>query len=212
MNNKESFLINHAFQFVMDTCKIYNIDESHGLKHCMDVLQLANKILDSELTNNPFLKQQKMVIFVSCIIHDMCDKKYMTETDGILRIKTFFESYMSETDLQIVVDIISTMSYSKVRQVGYPELPQYQLAYHIVRESDLLASYDMDRCIIYGMMVNSLNYTDAIKRAKEIMSTRVLRYISDNLFITDYAKELSEKLHAQTVQDLTKYDFITVIY
>jgi hypothetical protein len=207
MNMNESLLMNRAFQFVMDTCTKYNIDESHGLKHSMDVLQLGHKIFISELTNNLFLANQKMVIFISCIIHDMCDKKYMSETTGILEIKSYFGEYMSEDQLDMVLKIISTMSYSKVKEVGYPELHEYQLAYHIVRESDLLASYDMDRCIIYGMMVKSMTYTDAIIRGKQLMESRVLKYISDDLFITDYARDLATKLHTLAVQDLTKYDF-----
>jgi hypothetical protein len=207
MKMEESLLMNRAFQFVMDTCTKYNIDESHGLKHSMDVLQLANKIFIIELTNNPFLEDQKMVIFISCIIHDMCDKKYMSETTGILEIKSYFGEYMSEERLDMVLKIISTMSYSKVKEVGYPELHEYQLAYHIVRESDLLASYDMDRCIIYGMMVKSMSYTDAIIRGKQLMESRVLKYISDDLFITDYARDLATKLHTLAMQDLTKYDF-----
>ena len=46
------------------------------------------------------------------------------------------------------------MSYSKVNKNGFPELGNYQLCYNIVREADLLASYNIDRCIIYQMIKN----------------------------------------------------------
>ena len=42
------------------------------------------------------------------------------------------------------------MSYSKVKVHGYPELGDYQLAYHIVRESDLLTAYNIPRSIVYN--------------------------------------------------------------
>ena len=37
-------LINHCFDFVMDTSAIHNIDESHALKHSMEVFGYAKKI------------------------------------------------------------------------------------------------------------------------------------------------------------------------
>jgi hypothetical protein len=102
---------------------------------------------------------------------------------------------MTSTDLEIVSTIVSSMSYSTVKLKGYPDLGEYQLAYHIVRESDLLSAYDIDRCIVYGMMKENLSYTDSIKRALELCEIRILKYRSDDLFITDYSKYKSVKLH-----------------
>jgi hypothetical protein len=51
-----SSIMNCAFQYVINTSKRYNIDESHALKHSMDVLHYSNKIYQSELTKNPYLK------------------------------------------------------------------------------------------------------------------------------------------------------------
>jgi len=69
---------------------------------------------------------------------------------------------MSSSDLEIIGKIIGTMSYSKVKANGYPELGEYQLAYHIVREADLLAAYDIDRCIIYTMYRDNCEYNKAL--------------------------------------------------
>jgi hypothetical protein len=42
------------------------------------------------------------------------------------------------------------MSYSWVQQHGYPEMAEpYIQAYHVVREADLLCSYDVDRSIFF---------------------------------------------------------------
>jgi hypothetical protein len=91
------------------------------------------------------------------------------------------------------------MSYSKVISNGYPNLGEYQLSYHIVREADLLAAYDIDRCIIYGLMVEKLSYTDSIIRSKELFNTRILKYIENNLYVTDYAKKLAIDLHMKSL-------------
>jgi hypothetical protein len=90
------------------------------------------------------------------------------------------------------------MSYSKVKKNGYPDLGEYQLAYHIVREADLLAAYDIDRCVIFGMAVTKLNYTDAFARATELYRERVLTYRSDGLFVTDWSKRKSLELESKS--------------
>jgi len=201
-------LMNHAFQFVIQYCNKYNIDESHGLKHSMDVLHSANKIYNSELKNHPNLIDQKDVIFTSCILHDMCDKKYNLQTDGLIEIQNHMKHYMSTEKLEMVSNIMSTMSYSTVKKQGYPNLKEYQLAYHIVREADLLTAYDIDRCIIYGMMVEKYSYSDALERARTLFKSRVLNYRNDNLFVTNYSNLLSIKLHLKAIEDLEKIEFI----
>ena len=201
-------LMNHAFQFVIQYCNKYNIDESHGLKHSMDVLHSANKIYNSELKNHPNLMDQKDVIFTSCILHDMCDKKYNLQTDGLIEIQNHMKPYMSTEKLEMVSNIMSTMSYSTVKKQGYPNLKEYQLAYHIVREADLLTAYDIDRCIIYGMMVEKYSYSDALERARTLFKSRVLNYRNDNLFVTNYSNLLSIKLHLKSIEDLEKIEFI----
>ena len=46
-------LLTKLFKFVITTSRIYNIDESHGLGHSMNVLNFANKIINSEIIKNP---------------------------------------------------------------------------------------------------------------------------------------------------------------
>jgi HD superfamily phosphodiesterase len=195
-------IINAAFNYVVYTSKKFDIDESHSLKHSMEVFHLANKIYDSELPANEFLKKHQNIISISAILHDMCDKKYMNEQSGIQDMQLFMKDYMKESELEIVSKIISTMSYSKVNQKGFPDLKEYQLAYHIVREADLLSAYDIDRCIIYGMMKEKKTYNEAIIRALELCDNRILKYRCDNLFITEYSKNYSERLHNQCLEDI----------
>lgn len=195
-------IVNHAFNYVILTSKLYNIDESHALKHSMDVFHTTNKIYNLEVQKFPYLETHREIIYSAAILHDMCDKKYMSEEKGVENMKIYMCDFMTETDLDISSKIISSMSYSTVKKNGYPHLKEYQLAYNIVREADLLTSYDVDRCIIYGLMVANLTYDEAVKRAVELFDKRTFKYRSDNLFTTDYALYESSVLHKKALVDI----------
>ena len=201
-------LINFSFQYVIKTSEYFRIDESHSLRHSMDVFQYANEIYQAELSTSPFLKDQQKIIFASAILHDMCDKKYMKEENGINRIKEEMKDHLSEEELNIVCEIITTMSYSTVKKNGYPDLGNYQLAYHIVREADLLAAYDIPRCIIYKMNNFDYSYLASVVEMKVIFENRVLQYLIDNLFVTEYSKKKAKILHNKCLNELEEIDKI----
>lgn len=189
-------MINQAFNCVKYFVKKYNIDESHSIKHSIEVMRFATEIYNSELESNPHLSSQKTIILASAILHDMCDHKYVpNESDAIFEIRAFMSGHLIPYEMDAIVSIITTMSYSKVKKNGYPDLGEYQLAYHIVREADLLIAYDMDRCIIFGMFVNNLDYTTALARATELYNIRVMNYRNDGLFVTEYSKRKSLELN-----------------
>ena len=195
-------IINCAFNYVVKFSKIYNIDESHAVKHSMETFRYANEIYNHEVQKNSFLEEQMDIIFVSSILHDMCDKKYMVEKVGLSMINNYMCEFMPKSKLDIVSNIISTMSYSKVKINGFSNMGDYQLAYHIVREADLLAAYDIDRTIMYGMIIEKLNYCDAVFRAINLFNERVLKYREDELFVTNISKNISLKLHEKSLQDI----------
>jgi hypothetical protein len=195
-------LINHGFKYVIDTSEHFKIDESHALKHSMEVYGFAKRIYESEFKTHPELEQQREIIYMSAIGHDMCDKKYMDEKDGIIRYKNHLSNLMSSSDLEIMGKIIGTMSYSKVKTNGYPDLGEYQLAYDIVREADLLSAYDIDRCIMYSMYKESVEYSEGLKRALELFDNRVFRMRQDHLFKTEYSRRESLKLHKKAKNDV----------
>jgi HD superfamily phosphodiesterase len=199
-------LINQAFRFVIQTSQEYNIDESHALKHSLEVFNYANNIYEDEVNKFPYLKDQREIISLSAIVHDMCDKKYLDENNGITNIKNYMTGYLPNDELDVVSKIIQTMSYSKVKVNGFPDLGEYQHAYHIVREADLLAAYDLDRCIIYRMMRHKYNYTDSLNESKDLFENRILNYRRDNLFVTNYSKNKSALLHKKALIDLENLD------
>jgi hypothetical protein len=58
------------------------------------------------------------------------------------------------------------------------------------------------------MMMENHTYSDALERARYIFKTRVLKYRTDNLFITDYSNLLSLKLHMKALEDLEKLNIL----
>ena len=195
-------LLNRGFKYVVETSKLYNIDESHSLKHSMEVFGYAKKIYDDEVKNNLLLEKQKNIIYMAAIGHDMCDKKYMDEKEGITRYQTYLSNVMLPSELEIMGKIIATMSYSKVKANGYPNLGDYQLAYHIVREADLLAAYDIDRCIIYKMYHDKSDYNVALEDAFNLFDTRVFKMREDGLFKTQFSKNESLTLHIKALKEV----------
>ena len=103
------------------------------------------------------------------------------------------------------------MSYSTVKKNGYPDLGIYQQAYHIVREADLLAAYDIPRCIIYNMNKFNSSYLEALIEMKFIFENRVLQYMSDNLFITEYSNKKAKILHEKCLTELEEIDKINLL-
>ena len=205
-------LLSKLVHFVLLTTKKYQIDESHGLSHSMNVLHYANKIYEDEVKSYPILKNQEKLIYVSAILHDMCDKKYLDEAAGLREIESFLqeEDALSPTEINMSKQIMSTMSYSKVKQVGFPIMGGYQKAYHIVREADLLTAYDFDRCIIYKINKNGGDLEDAFKNANELFENRVLKHNEDNLFLFDYSKRESVLLHEMALQRISGWKRIMI--
>ena len=124
----------------------------------------------------------------------MCDRKYIDVNTGIERINNVLNKDLADKK-EIIIDIINTMSYSKVKQYGYPNLGNFQIAYHIVREADLLEAYDFDRSMIYHMHKTNGNFEESYLNALELFENRVWKHFDDNLFVTDYSKSRAKKLH-----------------
>ena len=103
------------------------------------------------------------------------------------------------------------MSYSTIKKYGFPNLGEYQLAYNIVREADLLASYDFDRCIMYQMLKNNDSYDKSFIDALNIFDKRVFKYNDDKLFTTKYAQNLSKMLHDKALKRISNLNKVLKI-
>lgn len=187
-------LLSSLQQFIYTTTMKYAYDESHSIGHSMKVLQNAHLIYINEKNNFPIIKHQEDIIYTAAALHDMCDRKYIDVNTGIERINNVLNKDLADKK-EIIIDIINTMSYSKVKQYGYPNLGNFQIAYHIVREADLLEAYDFDRSMIYHMHKTNGNFEESYLNALELFENRVWKHFDDDLFVTDYSKSRAKKLH-----------------
>jgi len=201
-------LFTKLFQFVMLITARHKIDDSHGISHSMNVLHFAHNIYNDEIFKNPELVSQERLIYVSAIIHDMCDKKYMNEKDGVAEIEEYLGDKLTPLEIDTTKQIVSTMSYSKVKKQGFPDLGPYMSAYHIVRESDLLSAYDFDRSMIYHMYNSGSTTEQAFSNAKELFRTRVLNHDADGLFTTGYAKRYYPYLQCKALSRMNAWERI----
>jgi len=198
-------LLNKLFHFVLLTAKRYGIDESHGLSHSMNVLKFASEIYEEESIKFPIMKQHEKIIYISALVHDMCDKKYMDQDEGIKDIELFLCDKLSAVDMNVVKFIISTMSYSYVKANGFPNMGPYRRAYHIVREADLLSAYDFDRCMIYKLHKTNDDLEGAFDDASNLFQNRVLKHNEDGLFVTEYSKTKSLILESNALHQISTW-------
>jgi HD superfamily phosphodiesterase len=189
---------NSIIQFVANQCNKYNIDESHSLNHAMCVLNYSKRIFDTEVKITPYIYDQRHLIYTSALLHDTCDSKYTDEKNSINEIQTFlFTNKYSDSDAEVIIDIITKMSYHKIKKNGFPDLKEYTRAFHVVREADLLAGYDFNRALLYGINMMDLDFENSFHKSKKLFYERMDKHISDKLFTTkfaiDYANDFCDK-------------------
>lgn len=200
--------LEQIIRFINQTCITYNIDDSHDLRHSLEVLGWSEQLTKGHILSNKSLQ----IIHLSCLLHDMCDKKYMDEKMGLERIKNFLMGELEVEDdiLEAVVFIISTMSYSKVIKIGYPDFKDkydnidLEYCYHVVRNSDLLCSYDPERCINYQIRCGG-SRKEGIKKMLELFDNRILMLIENNYINLEEAKPYAIELHNKALTEVEKY-------
>jgi len=192
-------LLNDLFNFILVTTSKYGIDESHDVSHSMNVLHYAQDIYEAQVYIYPPLKHYERVIYIAALLHDMCDKKYMEENEGLNDICTYLKPRIEEKEIEMVKNIVTTMSYSKVKVNGFPDFGEYNWAYHVVREADLLSAYDFDRCMIYHLKKNNGDIDSSFANANDLFVKRVFKHYDDRLLLTEYSKTNYMELHNMAI-------------
>lgn len=171
------------------------MDESHAVGHGMNVLHLSRNIMHVEVERYPILSKQRDIIYTSAMLHDVCDHKYVDEKAVWNEVKEVLkeQKILSEPEIDICTEIVQTMSYSKVKENGFPDMGEYQMAYHVVREADLLAAYDVDRALLYDLYRTN-DFRESIGKAETILNNRVYKHMKDGLLVTDYSKKMHNTL------------------
>jgi len=177
----------------------------------MRVFYFAEQIAAKEpiyILNPTLLQDHKQIIQAAAILHDTCDKKYRIESEGIAEIRDFLLPVMPENEVVTTLNIIESMSYSKVKVRGIPEFGYYQTAFNVVREADLLDAYDFDRSMIYHMQRNGKPIEEAYKDARDLFETRVLKHMHDGYLTTKYAIDMHNLLSKNAIARMANWKHI----
>ena len=190
------------YAFINQCCKEQQIDESHNLKHSISALRWAHILMDSfpDLTQD-----ERQVISYAIALHDMCDSKYTDTKVAAIKIKEWLLTQtVSEEISDVIINIILTMSYSKLKmqmvESGsqtpiYPDHGQWQRAYHIVRHADLLDAYVVARCFLYSKHIDPDLQDEVVwSLVEKLFENRVFKYVSDGFIFYPKALELAAEL------------------
>lgn len=176
--------MNFLLAFVENQCIKYGIDESHGVKHARSTWIRALEILQ---TLPDVREDEKRVALYSAALHDTCDSKYCPVYEASLDIRDFLlDLHMEPEEIQAVLDIVTTMSYSKLKKsmvngaIQYPDHGKWQRAYDVARNADLLDAYIVARCVIYNRHIYPEKTEDEHwARAEQLFNQRIFTYVSD---------------------------------
>lgn len=204
----------------------YKIDESHNEIHSKEVLYYGGQLIkDYHLTET-----EKKILILGCLFHDVVDKKYLKENDNPQEL---LEEMLKEIekDEQIIKDttlFINNMSYSKTVHFDehlepYFVQPESVLhhthnhIYHLIRNADLLSSYNLRRAFLYYYYKYPyLPFEDVLKdvivlyfnRMKKLRSNNILDIMNKNCDIL--SKELEKECEVR-IQSFFDYSLSSAI-
>jgi HD superfamily phosphodiesterase len=204
--------IANLFAFVQENCKKYGIDESHGLKHSMGTVCWAEKLA---LAYNDIPPYEYDIIIYSAALHDMCDSKYRNLSEASDEIYSWLlEQQCTKETANAVIDIITTISYSKLKmsQIDgkpkiYPDHGRWQRAYHIVRHADLLEAYRVVRCYLYSKHRKPAWSEDELwAETRKIFDERIFKYVSDGWIFLEQALKFVPDLEREALRCFRERD------
>jgi hypothetical protein len=206
--------LNKIIEFIKETCDKFNIDSGHGLDHSITILNYCHAMIPYYNLS----ETQQLTIELASLLHDMCDKKYMNESDGIVRIEDFLLKDMRLPKIVVgdIETIILKMSYSKVVKNGYPDfthIKYLEIPYHIVRNADLLCAYELERCMEYQKRCGGDN-KECLEKMMDIYQHRISKHFSDGLINLEPAVKIGRQLELKCREDYEKYvlDYVNNYY
>lgn len=202
-------LFANAHDFCAAICRAQGIDSSHDECHMTRVARMTEQL--NTMSGKPVTTEEKDVMILAAFTHDLCDHKYTDVNAGLEVIDRWLEQQpISEEQRRAVCRIIATMSYSKVKQYGYPtDLGKWELAYHHVRIADLIDAYDIDRCYTYQSHKHpDMTESEKWRAVIDLFERRVLTQKDEYILpIAPYVKDLVEARHsvaAHAIQEFKK--------
>jgi HD superfamily phosphodiesterase len=201
-------------EYVKIRSLLYKIDDSHNHKHSAAVFKEGRKLMDMKVKHFP--PNNRLIVYLGCLLHDMCDRKYMDEKKGLENIRDFLTSECKLDDeiVNAVTKIIPRMSYSKTIKNNSFVLPDdlhdfpYIDEYHIIRHADLLTAYDLLRPIDFRYGVDlkfEKNMNEILSEADNIIKNRVLKMIDGNIFVDKESKYLAQMYHKKALNQYNRW-------
>ena len=203
-----------SYEFVHQKSIQYNIDDSHNHEHSKEVLYYAHKIVNHLISKKNKISESDIhIITQCCLLHDMIDAKYYDFTNDLLFHLKYL--YQDEYMIQIMMKIMRTISYSKTfidNKIRFPEWideSEYKTVYHIVREADLLSSYNLSRMIQYRLN-RFPSMTDAEIRHDviDLYHERMKRLVDRRFFYHGYSEEYARNLEKMSSQQISLIESI----
>lgn len=206
-------------KYALHTIKKYKMDSSHDLTHFYNVARFADYIMKTNY-QDIFITTRRLLIHAA-FVHDLIDKKYMLEEEGIANLVAEFQSQCyPRDDIGVLIILIKNMSYSvrkeKIRNGEDPysfddsDCPPFwsylegknilQTLLKILCDADQLDAYRPERiiqyqseksCQLFGAIIPQ--YVDSW--SKTIMVKRVLKYLPGDFIQTPAALEIARILH-----------------
>ena len=185
-----------SYTLTKQLSKIGNIDNSHNYNHSKEVLFWSNEII--KRLSFQLSKKDLLIVGQCALLHDLVDPKY---TDFSKEVETHLIQYHSTYDVNYMMKIMKTMSYSKIVSsdgiVKFPDWLTYSPfchTFHITREADLLSSYNIARMIEYRQQIGDYTNDEIIKESFELYNDRMDKLISRRLFYFDTTIDLAKSL------------------
>lgn len=205
------------WNYAKDVSRKCGFDDSHSLRHFVNTVVYTKMIINhmrAELDVMPLLVPgvsqdlAEEILSVAAFSHDLIDKKYMLEEEGIFNLrKLFMENnyHHVNTVMEIITAISFSVRFRRLEEGMTAIAPgPLNLATAIIADADQLDSYDIARCIIYQQTrFSGPNFCSltAEKReelclmwTKTILVKRVLQYIPQYMN-TEIAKKIAAPLH-----------------
>jgi HD superfamily phosphodiesterase len=190
-----------SYRLARDLSKRGNIDNSHNHHHSKEVLFWSVEIIK----RLPFeMSKHDILITGQCaLLHDLVDQKY---TDFSKDVEYHLQKYHTADDIRSVMKIIQNMSYSKIvsndGQVSFPSWVEHSSLckiYHVVREADLLSSYNLARMIEYRKKLSNYTEEKIKEEVMELYEHRMKRLVERGLFYFNTTIPL-----AQTLEEVSR--------
>lgn len=182
-----------SFRLARELSLNYGIDDSHNERHSKEVLFWSIELL--RRSDRCFSRRQQTRIATIALLHDLVDPKYEGDREPL--VEQHLVRWFRPAERHRMMDIMKTMSYRKTftgNGFVFPEDATDE--YHVPREADLLASYNLARMVEYRRARRpEMTFYDIRQDMKQYFAERTGRLVADGAFVTEAGKTLATSLH-----------------